>query len=138
MDKQLQITKQQFQALLDRANKRFGKLRDLQTRGDHSWSVAQASFHKTFDSFSRLWQYQLSNRPALLETGLQRSDLGCIASKIGQLYYNYYLRSGDTSALLESYTFYDAIHTRQYFASAVTTSPATGSTTSTANNPPTA
>ncbi|PNH00243.1 Protein SCAI, partial [Tetrabaena socialis] len=47
-----------------------------------------------------------------------RSDLGGIASKIGQLYFNFWLRSGDTGALLESYTFYDAIHTRQYFGSA--------------------
>lgn len=56
-------------------------------------------------------------RPALLDAGLQRSELGSIASKIGQLYYNFYLRSGDTGALSESYTFYDAVHTRQYFAS---------------------
>ncbi|GLI67679.1 hypothetical protein VaNZ11_011941 [Volvox africanus] len=117
MEKHSQVARQQFQILLERANKRFGKLRELQTRGDHSWPAAQSLFHKTFESFSRLWQFQLNNRSALLETGLQRAELGSIANKIGQLYYNYYLRSGDTNALLESYTFYDAVHTRQYFAS---------------------
>ncbi|KAG2489774.1 hypothetical protein HYH03_011725 [Edaphochlamys debaryana] len=76
-----------------------------------------------FRSFSRLWAFQLTHRPALLETGLQRSDLGGIASKIGQLYYNFYLRSGDTGALLESYTFYDAIHTRAYFGQSAADAP---------------
>lgn len=108
--------KHQFQQLLDRANKRFAKLRALE-RTDFSWATAQVAFHKTFDCFSKLWQFQLLNRPALLDAGLQRSELGSIASKIGQLYYNFYLRSGDTGALSESYTFYDAVHTRQYFAS---------------------
>ena len=56
-------------------------------------------------------------RPALLEAGLQRVELGSIASKIGQLYYNHYMRSGDVGALLESYVFYDAILSRQYFGS---------------------
>ncbi|EFJ39980.1 hypothetical protein VOLCADRAFT_108388 [Volvox carteri f. nagariensis] len=123
MDRHSQIARQQFQVLLERANKRFVKLRELQTRGDYSWPAAQSLFHKAFDSFSRLWQFQLGNRAALLETGLQRSDLGAIANKIGQLYYNYYLRSGDTGALLESYTFYDAVHTRQYFTTAAGAAP---------------
>ncbi|KXZ45969.1 hypothetical protein GPECTOR_49g553 [Gonium pectorale] len=118
MDRQVQSAKQQFQLLLDRANKRFGKLRELQSGVcNNQWAVVAPYFNKTFESFAKLWAFQLSNRAALLESGLQRSDLGGIASKIGQLYYNYYLRSGDAGALLESYTFYDAIQTRQYFAS---------------------
>ncbi|MEW5313968.1 MAG: hypothetical protein WDW38_005498 [Sanguina aurantia] len=41
-----------------------------------------------------------------------------IASKIGQLYYNFYLRNAETRYLLESYTFYQAIHSRHYFQDA--------------------
>ena len=41
--------------------------------------------------------------------------IGEIASKIGQLYYNYYSRKSDTGALQEAYSFYDAIRSRQYF-----------------------
>ena len=33
-------------------------------------------------------------RAQLMDTGLKRSEVGEIASKIGQLYYNYYLRTG--------------------------------------------
>lgn len=45
--------------------------------------------------------------------GLKRGEIGEIASKIGQLYYNFYLRNAETRYLLESYTFYQAIHSRQ-------------------------
>ncbi|PNH00375.1 hypothetical protein TSOC_013804 [Tetrabaena socialis] len=57
--------KQQFQLLVDRANKRFAKLRDLQARSGFSWPLSQAAFHKSFDAFSRLWQFQLANRASV-------------------------------------------------------------------------
>ncbi|KAF9572220.1 hypothetical protein EC968_010158 [Mortierella alpina] len=52
-----------------------------------------------------------------LETtyGLKRWEVGEIASKIGQLYYHYYLRTSETNYLQESYVFYDAIRERRYF-----------------------
>ena len=47
--------------------------------------------------------------------GLKRWEIGEIASKIGQLYYHYYLRTSETNYLFESYIFYDAIRERSYF-----------------------
>lgn len=46
---------------------------------------------------------------------LKRWEIGEIASKIGQLYYHYYLRTSETNYLLESFVFYDAIRERHYF-----------------------
>ncbi|KAJ1566687.1 hypothetical protein HK096_000681, partial [Nowakowskiella sp. JEL0078] len=47
--------------------------------------------------------------------GLKRWEIGEIASKIGQLYYHYYLRTSETNYLYESYVFYEATRERQYF-----------------------
>ncbi|KAJ3024739.1 UNVERIFIED_CONTAM: hypothetical protein HDU68_007816 [Siphonaria sp. JEL0065] len=47
--------------------------------------------------------------------GLKRYEIGEIASKIGQLYYHYYLRTSETNYLYESFVFYEAIRERQYF-----------------------
>src|SRR3989338_5967311 len=47
--------------------------------------------------------------------GLQRSEIGQIASKIGQLYYHLYIRSGDLRFLKEAFIFYSAISQRGYF-----------------------
>ena len=41
-------------------------------------------------------------------------QIGEIASRIGQLYYQFYLRKGDTCYLDEAYVFYEAIRARQY------------------------
>ena len=46
---------------------------------------------------------------------LKRWEIGDIASRIGQLYYLYYLRTSDISFLNQSYTFYTAIRSRGYF-----------------------
>lgn len=50
-----------------------------------------------------------------MEVGLKRWEIGEIASRIGQLYYNYYLRTSDAKFLSEAYIFYEAILTRDYF-----------------------
>ncbi len=47
---------------------------------------------------------------------MERWEIGDIASKIGQLYYNYYLRTSEIRFLHESYVFYEAIRSRSYFA----------------------
>lgn len=47
--------------------------------------------------------------------GLKRWEIGELASKIGQLYYHYYLRTSETNYLFESFIFYDAIRERGYF-----------------------
>ena len=46
---------------------------------------------------------------------LKRWEIGEIASRIGQLYYIYYLKTSDINYLNEAYTFYSAIRARGYF-----------------------
>jgi hypothetical protein len=53
-----------------------------------------------------------------MSRGMERWEIGDIASKIGQLYYNYYLRTSEIRFLHESYVFYEAIRSRSYFAQA--------------------
>jgi hypothetical protein len=65
--------------------------------------------------YSRLWKFQQEHRHQLVEVGLKRWEIGEIASRIGQLYYNYYLRTSDAKFLSESFIFYEAILTRDYF-----------------------
>ncbi|KAL0606353.1 LOW QUALITY PROTEIN: Protein SCAI [Plecturocebus cupreus] len=48
--------------------------------------------------------------------GLKRWQIGEIASKIGQLYYHYYLRTSETSYLNEAFSFYSAIRQRSYYS----------------------
>lgn len=61
----------------------------------------------------------LPNR-AILDTkyGLKRWQIGEIASKIGQLYYHYYLRTSETYYLHEAFSFYSAIRGRKYYSRA--------------------
>lgn len=89
-------------------------LRDLPPTGRH-W---QPYFHRTFEIYTRLWRFQQTHREALDNPevyGLKRWEIGEIASKIGQLYYHYYLRTSETNYLYESYIFYEAIRDRLYF-----------------------
>ena len=60
------------------------------------------------------------NSDTLTQRGMERWEVGDIASKVGQLYYNYYLRTSEARFLHESYVFYEAIRTRAYFAAAAT------------------
>ncbi|GIY08979.1 protein SCAI [Caerostris extrusa] len=46
---------------------------------------------------------------------LKRWQIGEIASKIGQLYYHYYLRTSETNYLNETFSFYAAIRARGYY-----------------------
>ncbi|CAH2207633.1 jg1439 [Pararge aegeria aegeria] len=87
--------------------------RDLPPHGHKQWHV---HFGRTFDIYSKLWKYQQQHR-LLLDTryGLKRWQIGEVASKIGQLYYHYYLRTSDTAYLVESYSFYSAIRGRHYY-----------------------
>lgn len=50
-----------------------------------------------------------------MEAGLKRWEIGEIASRIAQLYYGQYMRTSDRNYLSESYIFYEAIFTREYF-----------------------
>ncbi|RKP10525.1 protein SCAI [Thamnocephalis sphaerospora] len=104
---------EEFQYLLEKSRQLFAGLRDLTPLGGRQW---RPYFQKTFEVYTRLWQFQQLHRDMLVEAyGLKRWEVGEIASKIGQLYYHYYLRTSDRSYLQESYIFYDAIRDREYF-----------------------
>ncbi|KAI8847645.1 hypothetical protein BC829DRAFT_395937 [Chytridium lagenaria] len=94
-------TVEEFQYLLEKSQQLFAGLRDLPPTGKN-W---QPYFQRTFEPyFGNVELY-----------GLKRWEIGEIASKIGQLYYHYYLRTSETNYLYESYVFYEAIRDRQYF-----------------------
>jgi hypothetical protein len=65
--------------------------------------------------YTQLWKFQQENRQKLVEAGLRRWEVGDIASRIGQLYFGQYMRTSDANYLSESYIFYEAILTREYF-----------------------
>ncbi|XP_043695494.1 protein SCAI-like isoform X2 [Telopea speciosissima] len=100
-----------FRALVESADRKFTRVRDVPSygRGHNHY------FHKVFKSYTRLWKFQQENRSKLVESGLQRWEIGEIASRIGQLYYGQYLRTSEARFLLESYIFYAAIFDRSYF-----------------------
>ncbi|KAF9921451.1 hypothetical protein FBU30_008494 [Linnemannia zychae] len=111
--RQNQHVVEEFQYLLEKSQQFFAGLRELPPTGAKQW---QPYFQKTFEIFSKLWKFQQQHRFILENNyGLKRWEVGEIASKIGQLYYHYYLRTSETNYLQESYVFYDAIRERRYF-----------------------
>ncbi|XP_035684793.1 protein SCAI-like [Branchiostoma floridae] len=106
----------EFCYLLDKSKQLFNGLRDLPQYGQRQW---QAYFGRTFDVYTKLWKFQQQNRQVLdTRYGLKRWQIGEIASKIGQLYYHYYLRTSETNYLHESFSFYSAIRMRAYYSKA--------------------
>ncbi|KAK9703907.1 Protein SCAI [Popillia japonica] len=90
--------------------------KDLPQYGHKQW---QAYFGRTFDIYTKLWKFQQQHRQILdSKYGLKRWQIGEIASKIGQLYYHYYLRTSETNYLNEAYSFYAAIRGRAYYSRA--------------------
>ncbi|KAF9974234.1 hypothetical protein BGZ73_002420 [Actinomortierella ambigua] len=109
--RQNQAVVEEFQYLLEKSQQLFAGLRDLPPTGAKQW---QPYFQKTFEVFTKLWKFQQQNRFVLENSfGLKRWEVGEIASKIGQLYYHYYLRTSETNYLHESYVFYEAIRERR-------------------------
>ncbi|KAJ1765050.1 hypothetical protein LPJ77_005537, partial [Coemansia sp. RSA 2523] len=108
-------TVEEFQYLLEKSQHLFSGLSDLPEIGSKYW---QPHFQRTFEVYTKLWKFQNQHR-LLLENpvhyGLKRWEVGEIASKIGQLYYRYYLRTSETNYLHEAFVFYDAIRERNYF-----------------------
>ncbi|KVH43968.1 Protein of unknown function DUF3550/UPF0682 [Cynara cardunculus var. scolymus] len=102
---------QTFRALVEGAERKFAKVRDAPAygRGPNHY------FPKVFKAYMKLWDYQQKNRSRLVESGLQRWEIGEIASRIGQLYFVQYMRTSEARFLLESYIFYEAILNRGYF-----------------------
>nr|XP_043608300.1 protein SCAI isoform X2 [Erigeron canadensis] len=101
-----------FRSLVESAERKFAKVRDT------AWYGRQPNhyFPKVFKSYMKLWEYQQKNRSKLVESGLQRWEIGEIASRIGQLYFVQYMRTSEARFLIESYIFYEAILNRKYFS----------------------
>ena len=72
-------------------------------------------FYKVFKVYTQLWKFQQENRQKLVEAGLKRWEIGEIASRIAQLYFGQYMRTSEAGYLSESYVFYEAILSREYF-----------------------
>ncbi|XP_071701950.1 uncharacterized protein [Rutidosis leptorrhynchoides] len=100
-----------FRTLVETAEQKFAKVRDAPSYG----RTPNHYFPKVFKSYMKLWEYQQKNRLKLVESGLQRWEIGEIASRIGQLYFVQYTRTSEARFLLESYIFYEAILNRGYF-----------------------
>ncbi|GBO98709.1 Protein SCAI [Eumeta japonica] len=91
-------------------------LADLPQYGHKQW---QSYFGRTFDVYTKLWKFQQQHRVTLdCKYGLKRWQIGEIASKIGQLYYHFYLRTSESAYLNEAYSFYYAIRGRAYYTRA--------------------
>jgi hypothetical protein len=72
-----------------------------------------ANIQECLNVHSKLWKLQQKDR-----SGLTRVEIGQIASRIAQLYYQYYLATSETNYLQESFAFYNAIRSRNYFLEA--------------------
>jgi hypothetical protein len=106
------LVSEEYRNLVDKSFEEFTQLQDFPAYGRNK---CDTYFHKAFLVYSKLWKFQQENREELMRTGLKRWEIGDIASRIGQLYYKYYLRTSDYKYLSESWIFYDAIMTREYF-----------------------
>ncbi|GMH00677.1 hypothetical protein Nepgr_002516 [Nepenthes gracilis] len=101
-----------YWSLVDKADKKFAKIRDLPLYERNRYDTY---FYKVFKVYTQLWKFQQENRQRLVESGLKRWEIGEIASRISQLYFGQYMRTSEASYLSESYVFYEAIMTREYF-----------------------
>ncbi|XP_021755150.1 protein SCAI-like [Chenopodium quinoa] len=101
-----------YWSLVDKADKKFAKIRDLPLYERNRFDTY---FCKVFKVYTELWKFQQANRQKLVDGGLKRWEIGEIASRIGQLYFGQYTRTSDASYLSESYVFYEALLTREYF-----------------------
>ncbi|KAJ0096500.1 hypothetical protein Patl1_28249 [Pistacia atlantica] len=108
------VVSQTFRALVESADRKFARVRDLPLYGYRSHNHHH-HFHKVFKAYMRLWKYQQENRVKLVESGLNRWEIGEIASRIGQLYFNQYMRTSEARFIVEAYVFYEAILSRRYF-----------------------
>lgn len=75
----------------------------------------QHGYLKVVQNYGKLWQLKDRHRDALMRAGLTRWHIGEIASRIGQIYYEYYTRTSETRLLREACVWYDTIRKRQYF-----------------------
>ncbi|KAM0879408.1 hypothetical protein ACQ4PT_034254 [Festuca glaucescens] len=102
---------EQFWSLLDKADRRFARVRDLPLFGRHE----PEEYGKAFRIYTQLWRMQQEHRHRLLDAGLRRWQVGEIAARIAHLYYSQYQRTSDTALLSEAFVFYHAVLDRGYF-----------------------
>ncbi|KAH9618272.1 hypothetical protein KSS87_001501 [Heliosperma pusillum] len=105
----------QFRTLVEKAGRKFARVRDLPAYGPGPGTTRYLA--KVFKSYMRVWRYQQEHRPQLVGSGLQRWEIGDIASRIAQLYFGQYMRTSEARFLLESFVFYEAVLNRRYFDS---------------------
>ena len=110
--KENDVVSKTFHSLVESADRKFARVRDLPLYGR---APQNHYFQKVFKAYMRLWKYQQDNRSKLVDSGLNRWEIGEIASRIGQLYFNQYMRSNEARFLVEAYVFYEAILERKYF-----------------------
>ncbi|KAG6775365.1 hypothetical protein POTOM_018813 [Populus tomentosa] len=110
--KENDVVSKTFHSLVESADRKFARVRDLPLYGR---APQNHYFQKVFKAYMRLWKYQQDNRSKLVGSGLNRWEIGEIASRIGQLYFNQYMRSNEARFLVEAYVFYEAILERKYF-----------------------
>ncbi|GMN38994.1 hypothetical protein TIFTF001_008226 [Ficus carica] len=103
-----------FWSLVQKADKKFSKIRHLPYYHRHREEY-DAYFYKVFKVYTQVWKMQQENRQKLVESGLRRSEIGEIASRIAQLYFGQYMRTSQASYLHEAFVFYDAVLSRDYF-----------------------
>ncbi|MFQ6667490.1 hypothetical protein Gotur_033498 [Gossypium turneri] len=106
------VVSKTFRALVDRADRKFARVRDFPSYGR---AQGQHYFQKVFKAYMRLWKYQQEHRTELVKAGLNRWEIGEIAGRIGQLYFGQYTRTSEARFLVEAYVFYEAILKRRYF-----------------------
>lgn len=106
------VVAQTFRALVEGADRKFARVRDVPAYGR---VTSHHYFHKVFKAYTRLWKFQQENRGELVRSGLNRWEIGEIASRIGQLYFGQYMRTSEARFLVEAYVFYEAILNRRYF-----------------------
>ena len=102
-----------FRENLDKSKHMFNALRDIPPHGHEAWKI---QYGKTFEIHSFLWKFQQKHRNILTERGnLRRYEIGEVASRIGQLYYQYYLRTSELLYLEEAFNFYHTLRLRNYY-----------------------
>ncbi|KAI8022294.1 Protein SCAI [Camellia lanceoleosa] len=87
-----------YWSLVDKADKKFSKIRDLPYYERNRYDTY---FYKVFKVYTQLWKFQQENRQKLVEAGLKRWEIGDIASRIGQLYFGQYMRTSDANGLFQ-------------------------------------
>lgn len=115
-----------YQSMLARCHAKYNQVIAAAAHPSLSPSLWRPLFDEALEQFSKVWQYQLDCRPALTKHGLKRLDIGDLAGKIAQLYQLAYSKTSEVAFLRESYVFYEAIRSRQYFSDAPN-APATSS-----------